>query len=75
MWCPNCLSEKTKVIGTDKSCVVERYRKCEDCNHTFATIEAIKHDETWVKNAQYTDDEITRILKKRHKSQGDLFNA
>lgn len=74
MWCPTCTSEKTKVVGTDKSSVVERFRKCEDCGYTFATIEAVKHDPTWEKSAAYTDDEIARILKKRHKNQRDLFH-
>ena len=74
MWCPNCNSEHTKVIGTEKSHVVERFRKCEDCGYSFQTIEGIKHDETWEANAKYTDEEIERILKKRHKNQKDIFN-
>ena len=74
MWCPNCDSEKTKVIGTDKSAVVERYRKCCDCDHTFATIEAVKNDLRWQENAAYTDDEVKRILKKSNAKQKDLFH-
>lgn len=74
MWCPACTSEKTKVVGTDKSAVVERYRKCENCGHTFATIEAIKHDPTWKENAAYSDEEVARILKKSNSTQRDLFN-
>ncbi len=74
MWCPQCESEKTKVVGTDKSQVVERYRKCQDCGYTFPTIESVKCDPTWQQTADYTDEEVARILKKRHRNQKDMFN-
>lgn len=64
MWCPNCQSEKTKVIGTDKSHVVERFRRCEDCGYTFPTIETHKFDAKWQENAQYSEEEAQRIIKK-----------
>lgn len=74
MWCPNCNSEKTTVVHTDKSYVVERYRKCESCNYTFATVEGIKFDPNLPAQAKYSDDEIARILKKRHSHQRDFFH-
>lgn len=74
MWCPNCTSEHTRVTFTDKGHVVERFRKCDSCGYTFATVEGVKHDPTWQTNAEYTDEEITRILKKRHTNQKDIFN-
>lgn len=73
MWCPACKSEKTSVICTDKSHVVERYRKCQVCHFTFPTIESIKFDPKLEKHAKYTDQEVANILKKRHQ-QRDLFH-
>lgn len=63
MWCPNCHSEKTRVIGTDKSYVVERFRRCDDCGYTFPTIESHRFDPNWQKNTEYSEEEIKRILK------------
>lgn len=45
MWCPRCANEKTKVIGTDKSTMNERFRKCPACGYSFQTVEVIKHDD------------------------------
>ena len=76
MWCPNCQSEKTRVVGTDKSYVVERFRTCDECGYSFTTLESHKFDPDWAKNAQYSEEEIQRIIKKRHpEAQGDLLNV
>jgi len=74
MWCPSCQSDKTAVICTDKSHVVERYRKCKVCHFTFPTIESVKFDPELQEHAQYSDEEVARILKKRHSHQKDLFH-
>lgn len=76
MWCPKCEYEHTKVAGTDKSYIVERYRKCPECGFGFMTIETIKNDPEWQELADYSDEEIALILKKRHKTnskQKELF--
>lgn len=74
MWCPKCGSETTRVVGTEKSSVVERFRKCRECAHVFATIETVKFDAQWQKDAQFTAQERARIMKKYHKNQRSLFN-
>lgn len=75
MWCPSCSSEQTRVVGTEKSAVVERYRKCMECNHSFVTIESVKFDPKWQENAKYTAEERARIMKKYQHKQKDLFDA
>ena len=74
MNCPNCEHETTRVVDTKKSQIVERFRRCNACGYSFATIESIKCDPTWQAHANYTDEEVARILKKRHRNQKDLFN-
>jgi len=70
MWCPKCGSEITRVVGTEKSAVVERYRKCSECKHSFVTIESCKFDKDWEVNAKYTADERARLVSR---SQRRLF--
>ncbi len=65
MWCPNCHREKTRVIGTDKSYVVERFRRCDDCGYSFNTLETQCFDPDWAKNAGYSQAEAARIQHKR----------
>ena len=75
MWCPNCHSEKTRVIGTDKSYIVERFRHCDDCGYGFQTLESHKFDPNWAANTDCSKEEIARIVKKRHPlAQGDLLS-
>jgi len=73
MWCPKCGNEKSRVIGTEKSGVVERYRKCPACNHSFATIEAVKFDPDWEADAAYTGKERKRIVKRYSERQEKMF--
>lgn len=39
MICPNCGAEKTRVLATNKSLFVVRFRKCEKCGTYFSTAE------------------------------------
>jgi len=74
MWCPKCGNETTRVVGTEKSGVVERYRKCPACKHAFATIESAKFDLHWQADADYTAKERKRIMKKYSERQEKLFS-
>ncbi|TDO97443.1 hypothetical protein [Marinomonas balearica] len=65
MWCPNCESEKTRVVGTNKSYVVERYRKCSDCGYTFSTLESHRFDPKWSKNSEFSQQEADRMSQRR----------
>ena len=53
MWCPNCANEKTVVLNTVKGVVNERYRRCNECGHTFLTVEAVKIDSFWLDYAKH----------------------
>jgi len=44
MFCPKCGNEKTKVYGTRKGLVNERFRECPKCGYRFLTQETIKED-------------------------------
>ncbi len=74
MWCPNCNSEKTRVIGTDKTYIVERFRRCDDCGYSFPTIESHRFDPNWQANTEYSEEEIKHVLQKRHPKNRDLLD-
>jgi len=61
--CPKCAHEKTRVINTEKTTQVIRFRRCEKCKHTFQTVEAIKFDNYWRLYAKATYDENTQGKK------------
>ena len=74
MWCPRCGHEKTLVQATVTSSIVERFRKCQKCGHTFSTAEGVAYEPSWKMSAAYSDEEINRILEKRKTKQKDIFN-
>lgn len=45
MLCPRCAHEKTKVVGTVKGTLNERFRTCPACGYAFQTVEVIKADD------------------------------
>jgi len=53
MFCPKCGYEKTKVYGTRKGLVNERFRECERCGYRFLTIESVKADEYPIEYKKY----------------------
>ena len=53
MFCPKCGFEKTKVYGTRKGLVNERFRECERCGYKFLTVESIKADEYPIEYKKY----------------------
>jgi transcriptional regulator NrdR family protein len=67
MLCIYCAS-KTVVIGSTTTTranysIVERFRKCTKCEHTFPTVEALKGSDYWeeyFKNTGITDDTQTK---------------
>lgn len=54
MWCPKCGGEKSRVVHTEKSNYVRRWRRCVDCGYAFVTTETMDCDERDVKYARYT---------------------
>lgn len=65
MICPRCAHEKSMVLSTDKSTVVERYRKCLGCGYVWATVELPKADIELRRYAKdlFGDKSIQRRLK------------
>ncbi|QKF64574.1 hypothetical protein [Campylobacter corcagiensis] len=49
MICPYCANDKTEVIGTAKSLVVHRFRKCPKCGKTFTTTESVNPANEYLK--------------------------
>ncbi len=56
MTCPKCAHDNTRVVGTVKGQVNERFRKCKKCGYSFQTIEAIRFDDYWRDYAKDTAD-------------------
>ena len=63
MICPKCGFEKTKVYGTRKGLVNERFRECPKCGYRFITREIIKQDSLPFEYIEYLK-EIGEIEKK-----------
>lgn len=58
MICPRCANPKSKVMGTEKSTITERWRKCLACGYKWNTVEVPKNDR-YLKGYTYSlfDDE------------------
>ncbi len=69
MFCPKCGNEKTKVYGTRKGLVNERFRECPKCGYRFLTIEYVKADsyikeyEEYLKEVGEICDNESKFLK------------
>jgi transcriptional repressor NrdR len=72
MWCPICGYEKTIIVGTVTSSLVERFRKCPDCKYTFVTIEHVKNDLRWGESEIKSREEVVLLVKNKY-PQKDLF--
>lgn len=69
MICPNCASEKTRVYGTRKGLITQRFRKCLECNFSFITKEIVDDNRLAKEYNDYLQE--IDILPKplRHKAQ------
>ena len=63
MWCPECQSEKTEVLGTKSAIVVIRFRRCPQCGYRFTTSERHDYDARWKKNTEYAREELKQLKK------------
>lgn len=70
MSCPRCGNDRTKVLKTVKTTIIERLRRCPDCGYIWMTVEVPKNDkylksytrsllddEGWIKDNALDEDE------------------
>ncbi|MBD3794943.1 MAG: hypothetical protein IE881_03195 [Epsilonproteobacteria bacterium] len=69
MICPNCASEKTRVIGTVKGLITKRFRNCLECNYGFSTKEIVDDNKLAKEYNDYLQEIDILPKKLRHKAQ------